>query len=271
MRAEEGEDHLVALVQANFSLQKLGIGMDALGMSVTTLAGITVLWYGGHRVLDGALTIGQLMFFYSLLGYLLEPLQRLAAVNLKIQDALVAVDRLYQIMDLEAEPIGDRNRVRFEGVREAIELQDVGFRYGCRGPVLDRLNLRIPAGRTVAIVGESGSGKSTLLKLLMGFYGPTAGRIVIDGVDLGDFELASLRGRIGLVAQDPFIFNGTLLENIALGRPGAPREDVIAAARMAGLDEFIAGLPERYEPVIGERGANLSGGQRQRLAIARAL
>jgi ATP-binding cassette, subfamily C, bacteriocin exporter len=271
VRAEEGEDHLVALVRANFSLQKLGIGMDTLGMFVTTLAGIAVLWYGGHRVLDGALTIGQLMFFYSLLGYLLEPLQRLAAVNLKIQDALVAVDRLYQIMDLEAEPIGDRNKVRFEGVREAIELQDVGFRYGCRGLVLDRLNLRIPAGRTVAIVGESGSGKSTLLKLLMGFYSPTAGRILIDGVDIGDFELASLRGGIGLVAQDPFIFNGTLLENIALGRPGATREEVIAAAHMAGLDEFIAGLPERYETVIGERGANLSGGQRQRLAIARAL
>jgi HlyB family type I secretion system ABC transporter len=270
-RAEEGEGYLVALVQATFSLQKLGIGMDTLGMFMTTLAGVVVLWYGGHRVMAGALTIGQLMFFYSLLGYLLEPLERLASVNLKIQDALVAVDRLYQIMDLEAEPIGAPKAVRFEGVREAIELQDVGFRYGCRGPVLEQLNLRIPAGRTVAIVGESGSGKSTLLKLLMGFFHPTAGRLLIDGVDLRDYELASLRGRIGLVAQDPFIFTGTLLENIALGRPGATREEVIAAARTAGLDEFIAGLPERYETVIGERGANLSGGQRQRLAIARAL
>ena len=123
----------------------------------------------------------------------------------------------------------------------------------------------------MAIVGESGSGKSTLLKLLMGFYDPTEGRILIDGVDLRDFELASLRARIGLVSQEPFIFNGTMRENIALGRPGATREEVIAAARAAGLDEFIAGLPERYETVIGERGANLSGGQRQRLAIARAL
>jgi ATP-binding cassette subfamily B protein len=123
----------------------------------------------------------------------------------------------------------------------------------------------------VAIVGESGSGKSTLLKLLMGFYSPTAGRILIDGIDLRDFELASLRDRIGLVAQDPFLFKGTLLENIALGRPGAPRGEIIAAARAAGLDEFIVGLPERYETAIGERGANLSGGQRQRLAIARAL
>src|SRR6185436_5148245 len=140
-RAEEGEDHLVALIRATFSLQKLGISIDTLGMLVTTVAGIVILWYGGHRVLDGALTIGQLMFFYSLLGYLLEPLQRLASVNLKIQDALVAIDRLYQILDLDVEPIGDRTKVKFEGVREAVELKDVGFRYGCRGPVLDRLNL----------------------------------------------------------------------------------------------------------------------------------
>src|SRR5262249_57186092 len=135
---------------------------------------------------------------------------RLAAVNLKLQDALVAVDRLYQIMDLEVEPIGDRKKVTFEGIREAIELQDAGFRYGRRGPVLDGLNLRIPSGRTVAIVGESGSGKSTLLKLLMSFYGPTAGRILIDGVDIRGFELASLRGRVGLWAPDPVLFRRTL-------------------------------------------------------------
>ena len=136
-RAEEGEARLVGLVQSCFSLQKLGISMNTLGMLVTTLAGIVVLWYGGHRVMAGALTIGQLMFFYTLLGYLLEPLERLASVNLKIQDALVAVDRLYQVMDLEVEPIGDRKKARFEGVREAIELQDVGFRYGCRANVLE--------------------------------------------------------------------------------------------------------------------------------------
>ena len=127
--------------------------------------------------MDGALTIGQLMFFYSLLGYLLEPLERLASVNLKLQDALVAVDRLYQVLDLEAEPLGDRT----EGDRSRASARpsscaDVGFRYGCRANVLERLNLRIPAGKTVAIVGESGSGKSTLLKLLMGFYAPTEGR-----------------------------------------------------------------------------------------------
>jgi ABC-type multidrug transport system fused ATPase/permease subunit len=137
--------------------------------------------------------------------------------------------------------------------------------------VLEQVTLRIPAGKTVAIVGESGSGKLTLLKLLMAFYAPTAGGILIDGVDIQDFALASLRSRIGLVSQDPFIFTGTLWENIALGRSGVTPEEVVAAARAAGLEAFIASLPERYETVIGERGANLSGGQRQRLAIARAL
>jgi ATP-binding cassette subfamily B protein len=137
--------------------------------------------------------------------------------------------------------------------------------------VLDKVNVQIPAGQPVAILGESGSGKSTLLKLLMGFYGPTEGRIRVDDVDLRDLELSSLRSRLALVAQEPFIFTGTLRENIALGRPAATLAEVMEAARAAGLEEFIAGLPERYETVIGERGANLSGGQRQRLAIARAL
>jgi ATP-binding cassette subfamily B protein len=271
LRAEEGEARLVRLSQSVFSLQKLGLRVDALGMFLTALAGLVILWYGGHRVMGGLLTIGQLMFFYSLLGYLLEPLQRLAAVNLKLQDALVAVDRLYQVLDLAAEQLSVGKKTAFAGVGEVIELKEVCFRYGCRANVLEKLSLCIRAGQTVAIVGESGCGKSTLLKLLMGYYAPTEGRILIDGVDLQDFELASLRGRVGLVTQEPFIFNGTVRDNIALGQPAAPLDAVMAAARAAGLEEFIAGLPERFETVIGERGTNLSGGQRQRLAIARVL
>jgi ATP-binding cassette subfamily B protein len=270
-RAEEGEGRLVRFVQSLFSLQKLDMSMGALGMLVTAVGGLAILWYGGHRVMDGVLTIGQLMFFYSLLGYLLDPLQRLSSVNLKIQDALVAVDRLYQVLDLEAEQSGEEKKARFQGVRTDIELREVSFKYGCRANVLEKVSLRIPAGGTIAIVGESGSGKSTLLKLLTGYYRPTEGHILIDGVDIRDFKLASLRSRIGLVSQDPFIFTGSLYENIALSRPGATLEEVLQAAREAGLGEFIASLPGRYETVIGERGANLSGGQRQRLAIARAL
>jgi ATP-binding cassette subfamily B protein len=194
LRAEEGEERLVGFVRAMFSLQKLSTSMSALGTFLTAIAGIVILWYGGCRVMDGVLTVGQLMFFYSLLGHLLAPLERLASVNLKIQDALVAVDRLFQVMDLELEAAGDGKKVPFRGVRTAVELQDLSFRYGCRANVLERVSLRIPAGRTVAVVGKSGSGKSTLLKLLQGFYAPTEGRIRVDGVDLQDFELASLRG-----------------------------------------------------------------------------
>ena len=271
LRAEEGEERLVGFIQSVFALEKLGLSMNALGMFLTALAGVVILWYGGHRVISGALTIGQLMFFYSLMTYMLEPLERLASVNLKIQGAMVAIDRLHQVMDLEAEPLCDTKKAKFTAVRDALELKGVGFRYACRANVLEQVDMIIPAGKTVAIVGESGSGKSTLLKLLNGFYLPTEGRLLIDGIDVRDYDLGSLRARIGLVSQDPFIFNGSVGQNIALGLPSSSLAEVAEAARAAGLDEFIAGLPERYETIIGERGANLSGGQRQRMAIARAL
>jgi ATP-binding cassette subfamily B protein len=270
-RAEQGEARLARLAQANFALQKLRMSMNTLGTLLTALAGLAVLWLGSHRVMAGAISAGQLMFFFAVLGFVFDPLQRLAGVTLNIQDALVAVDRLYQVLDLDHEQPDGRRKAAFAGVRRAVELRDVSFSYGCRSDVLVGVNLDIPAGRTTAIVGESGSGKSTLLKLLLGFYGPTRGQIRIDGTDLRDLDLASLRGRIGLVAQDPFVFNGTLRDNVALGRPGAPLEEVIEAVRAAGLEEFVNALPERYDTVIGERGANLSGGQRQRLAIARVL
>jgi ATP-binding cassette, subfamily C, bacteriocin exporter len=270
LRSEEGEHRLVALVQNFFAIQKLTISMTSIGGLLSGMAGIAILWYGGHRVIDGHLTIGELMFFYTLLGYMLGPLERLATVNLQLQDAMVAVDRLYQVLDIAAESTDDR-RAQFEEIREGIELRGVSFRYGCRSNVIDKLNLTIPAGATVAIVGESGCGKSTLLKLLMRFYDPTDGQVLIDGVDLRDFDLESLRRQVGIVSQEPFIFNGTLRDNIALGDPEADLNDIIAAARAAGLDDFINRLPDRFETILGERGANLSGGERQRLAIARAL
>jgi ATP-binding cassette subfamily B protein len=270
-RCEEGEARLVHLVQDLFGLETLGIRMGVLASFVTALAGIVILWYGGHRVINGALTIGQLLFFSTLLGYLLGPLERLASVNLKIQDALVAADRLYQVMDLEIEELGAGTKVKFQRVRRSIRLRKVSFRYGCRGNVLKQVSMRFPAGKVVAIVGESGSGKSTLLKLLQGFHHPTEGSVLIDRVDLRDYDLASLRECIGLVAQEPFLFSGSVRENIALGRPEATPEAVQKAARAAGLSEFIASLRDRFDTPLGERGANLSGGQRQRLAIARAL
>jgi ATP-binding cassette subfamily B protein len=270
-RAEQSEDRLVSFTQSTFSLQKLGLTMNGAATLVTSIAGLAVLWYGGHRVMAGKLSIGDLVFFNSLLAYLLEPLGRLASLNLQLQDALVAIDRLYQVLDVAPEQSDGKSRVAFHGVRKAIDLRDVSFSYGCRGNVLEHLDLRIPAGAKVAIVGESGSGKSTLLKLLLGYYAPTEGQVLVDDIDLRDMELASLRRGIGVVSQEPFIFNGTLRENIAIGRPDASLDEVIEATESAGLSQFVASLPQRYETIIGERGANLSGGQRQRLAIARAL
>ncbi|MGE0760137.1 MAG: peptidase domain-containing ABC transporter, partial [Pirellulaceae bacterium] len=231
-RVEEGEHRLVRLVQSLFSLQKLSISMGAVGSVISGLAGVIVLWYGGHRVVSGALTIGELMFFYTLVGYLLEPMERLAGVNAQVQDALVAVDRLYQVFEIPGERLDDR-KAAFRGVRDAIELRGVSFRYGCRDKVLDGVNLRIPAGATVAIVGESGCGKSTLLKLLTRLHDPVQGQILVDGVDLRDFDLGSLRSRCAVVSREPFIVSGTLRDNIALGAPQATLNVVIAAARAA--------------------------------------
>jgi ABC-type multidrug transport system fused ATPase/permease subunit len=169
------------------------------------------------------------------------------------------------------EALNTSKKRSFERIGQGLELQEVSFRYGCRSNVLDKVSLRIPAGQTVAILGESGSGKSTLLKLLMGFFEPTEGRVLFDQADMRDYDLESVRSHIGLVSQDPYIFNGTISDNIALGAPAATQDQIALAARAAGLEEFIGTLPERYETVIGERGANMSGGQRQRLAIARAL
>ena len=271
LRCQQRESRLTQLLGTTFSLQKLGLSMTQTGALVTGAAGIVVLWCGGHRVLTGALTIGQLMFFYTMLGYLLGPLERLASVNLQIQDALVAMNRLYEVLDLQLEKLYEPRKAEFQGVQKAIELRGVSFRYGCREPVLRGVDLRAPAGSTVAIVGESGSGKSTLLKLITRFYDPDEGSVSIDGMDLRDFQIGSLRAGIGIVSQDPFIFTGTIRDNIALGKQHAEMEQVVAAAKAAGLDSYISSLPQRYDTVIGERGANLSGGQRQRLAIARVL
>jgi ATP-binding cassette, subfamily C, bacteriocin exporter len=270
-RTQRGETRLVRMVQDIFGLQQLTISMSSTGTLVTGVAGIAILWYGGHRVMEGALTIGQLMFFHTMLGYMLSPLESLASANLNLQDALIAVDRLYQVLDVQPEPQSDSRKVALKRVGQGVQFQDVSFRYASRDHILRSINLDIPAGKTVAVVGESGSGKSTLLRLLLRFYNPTAGRILVDGVDMRDCDLPSLRSMIGWVAQEPFIFSGTIRENICLGYEQASMAEVIEAARCAGLEDFISGLPDRYETRIGERGANLSGGQRQRLAIARAL
>ncbi len=270
-RSDAADHRLVRLVQSVFSLQHASLRTNAAGTCVAGLAGVAILCYGGHRVLAGAISLGELMFFNTILSFLLEPLQRLASVHLQVQNALVAIERLDQILELETEPRRDPSRVRLGEIERSIRFEKVEFAYGCRGKVLDGLDLEIPAGTMVALVGESGAGKSTILKILQRFHVPGAGRILLDGIDLRDYDLEALRARIGVVSQEPFLFSGSIRENLAIGRPDAGVEELIAAARAARLDRFIDSLPQRYETRIGERGADLSGGQRQRFAIARVL
>jgi ATP-binding cassette subfamily B protein len=270
-RTQQVESRLVKLVQSMFTTDRLGLVLETITMVVGGAGTLAVLWYGGHRVIEGGVTIGTLMFFYTLAGYLFGPLERLAGVTLTVQDAAIALDRLWEVLCLDLEEKPKSLAARPAPIREALRFEAVRFAYGCRGEVLKGLDLDVPAGQVVAIVGESGCGKSTVCKLTSKFYEPTQGRILVDGTDLRDLPAAEWRRKIGYVAQDPHIFNGTIADNIRFGKPDASLEDVVRAARVAGLDGFIDTLPERYGTLIGERGVNMSGGQRQRLAIARAI
>jgi ABC-type multidrug transport system fused ATPase/permease subunit len=235
------------------------------------VAQATVLLLGGRMVVNGDLSFRSFFFFNVLVLMLVMPLRMLGMWIGQAQRATASGERIFEVMD-EDEEVSDRpdavdlppgdGRVRFEGV---------SFGYDEQRPVLEEIDLVLEPGRTVALIGHTGSGKTTLASLVPRFYDVTAGRITIDGLDIRDAKLVSLRREIGIVAQDPFLFSATVRENIAFGRPDATDEQVEEAARLAQAAEFIEELPDRYETVIGERGITLSGGQRQRIAIARAL
>jgi ABC-type multidrug transport system fused ATPase/permease subunit len=235
------------------------------------LAQAIVLLVGGRMVIRGDLGFGEFIAFNVLVVMMVMPLRMLGMWIGQSQRATASGERIFEVMD-EPELVSDRpsavdlpegdGRVRFEGV---------SFGYDERRPVLQDIDLELQPGRTVALIGHTGSGKTTLASLVPRFYDVTSGRITIDGLDVRDARLVSLRREIGIVAQDPFLFSATVRENIAFGRPDATDEKVEEAARLAQAAEFIDDLPDGYDTVIGERGITLSGGQRQRIAIARAL
>jgi ABC-type multidrug transport system fused ATPase/permease subunit len=235
------------------------------------VAQAAVLLVGGRMVANGTLDFGSFFTFNVLVLLLVLPLRMLGMWIGQAQRATASGERIFEVMD-ETEEITERP--------DAIELQDgdglvrfegVSFEYLEGRPVLQDIDLDLEPGRTIALIGQTGSGKTTLASLVPRFYDVTGGRVTVDGADVRDVKLVSLRRAIGIVAQDPFLFSATVLENIAFGAPEATREQVEEAARLAQADEFIAKLPDGYDTVIGERGITLSGGQRQRLAIARAL
>jgi ABC-type multidrug transport system fused ATPase/permease subunit len=230
-----------------------------------------VLAYGGVLYFDDAITIGTLFAFMLFLANFFDPIQALSQLFNTFLAASAALDKIFDVMDTRSElreADGARPLPQIEG---AVELSGVHFGYGEGAEVLHGIDLDVAAGQTVALVGHTGAGKSTLVKLLARFYDPTEGTIRIDGHDLRDVQVRSLRGQLGIVPQEGFLFATSIRENIAFGRPGASLADVQAAARAVGAHEFIAALPEGYETSVAERGAALSIGQRQLIAFARAL
>ncbi len=238
---------------------------------ISTGVTIAVLWTGSVLVVDQELTPGALMLFYSLVGYVLSPISSLITSNQTIQDALIAADRLFQIMDLERESDNSQKIVLTPEMIGHISFENVAFRYGSRKKVFESLHLTIEKGKTTAVIGESGSGKTTLISLMQHIYPIQEGQIRIGEFDIAQVTNESLRRMVGTVPQQIELFAGSIAENIALGDLYPDMQRIITLAEQLGLKEFIEKLPQNYMTYIGEHGASLSGGERQRLAIARAL
>jgi ATP-binding cassette subfamily B protein len=237
----------------------------------SNLAIALLLWYGGREVIAGALSVGELVAFNQYIFTLVMPVRMFGFLITMIQRATASSQRIFEVLDTTPE-VTDRPRaVPLPPVVGHVRFDRVSFGYEAGKPIIEDVELEALPGQTVAVLGGTGSGKSTLVHLIPRFYDVTAGAVLIDGYDVRDVTLESLRSQVAIVTQDTFLFSDTIRNNIAYGRPGAPYEEVAEAAKAAAIHDFIEGLPEKYDTVIGERGVGLSGGQKQRLAIARAL
>jgi subfamily B ATP-binding cassette protein HlyB/CyaB len=266
------EEQLAGYVAASFRVTNLGNVASQIVGFVSKLVSAAILYFGAKLVINGELSVGELIAFNLLAGRVSAPVLRLAQTWQDFHQARLSVARLGDILNTAPEPVYNPGRMALAAIRGDISFEHVTFRYRIDGPeILHDINLEVPAGQVIGIVGTSGSGKSTLAKLVQRLYLPESGRVLIDGVDITQVDPARLRRQIGVVLQDSVLFNCSVRDNIALVDPAVPAETVIAAARLAGAHDFILELPEGYDTVVGERGSGLSGGQRQRIAIARAL
>jgi subfamily B ATP-binding cassette protein MsbA len=260
------------LLHVNLRITRTTAFLPPLMEAVGGLALVCALFYGSYEIKQGLLTPGRFVSFLTALFLMYTPIKRLSQVNATLQGALAAGSRIFAVLDTHQE-IQEAPRARaFERMQRDVEYRDVGFRYADGdGAVLRRVNFKACAGEVVAIVGTSGAGKTTLVNLLPRFYDVSDGAILIDGVDVREATLRSLREQIGLVTQETVLFNDTVRANIAYGLDDVDEARIESAARAAFAHDFILDLPRRYDTPIGERGSRLSGGQRQRVAIARAI
>lgn len=267
------QDRYARYVSSGFKSVLTSTTAGSISNFLNKLSGLLLLWVGAYLVLQGQLTLGQLIAFRLIAGYTTSPLLRLIQLWQNFQETALSLERLGDILDTpqEVEQAG-RNNIPMPEIHGAVRYENVSFRFGSSGaPQLININLDFPAGTFVGIVGTSGAGKSTVTKLLPRLYEVDSGRILIDGYDISKVELYSLRCQIGVVLQDTLLFDGTVQENIALTMPDASAEEIIEAAKIACAHDFIMSLPQGYNTKVGERGSALSGGQRQRIAIARTV
>jgi len=241
---------------------------------LSALATGAILLYGGLRAIDGDVTVGVLVAFVAALNNFFDPIQQLSQVYTTYQSAMAGLDKIFGLLDVEPDLVDAPDAIELGPLRGEIELRGVSFCYGSGDDAafaVAGVSLTVPPGQTVALVGATGAGKSTIAKLVARFYDPTSGAVLVDGHDLRSVTQASLRSQLGIVPQEGFLFSGTIGENIAFGRRDASEQEIRAAARTVGADEFIAALEHGYETQVGERGTQLSAGQRQLVAFARAL
>jgi subfamily B ATP-binding cassette protein MsbA len=259
-------------VQSNIRLQNLRASTSQLIGLISMVGPVVVLWYGGLLVINGKLSIGQFVAYYSFLGMLIPPIGRLAQLTVAVQIAMVSAGRIFELLDLPAEDL--ESGALLDEITPTVKFEHVSFAYGERGETafrLDDVSFEVRPGEVLAIMGESGAGKTTLVNLLHRFYEPQSGRILIDGADIRRQNLSELRRAIGCVSHEDFVFNTTLLENIQFGAPEASFDEIIEASKAAGLHDFVQTLPDGYQTLVGDKGTRLSGGQRQRISIARAI
>ena len=265
------KDQIWQSFSVNMSLTKRAAWMSPLMYLIASCGIAIVLGYGTHLITSGQMTAGSFASFVTSLLLLYKPVKTLGGTLTGIQNIFVAMGRVFELFDLKPAIQDKTDAVELKGLNDRIELQNVWFEYVPNQPVLKNLSLTINKNETLAIVGNSGGGKSTLVNLIPRFYDINSGSIRIDGVDIRDFTINSLRHNIAMVFQDNFLFSGTIRENILMGNPDATDEELNQAIESAHLQEMIADLPDGLDTLLGERGLTLSGGQRQRVAIARAM
>ena len=245
--------------------------MSLSGAGLMGLVSALIMEFGGHKVLSGGMTLGQFFAFNIFLGLLVAPVFQIVAIGTQITEAITGLERTREILNETQEDDDPRRTVTLDRITGYVAMEDVSFAYDSRKEVLHEVSFQSEPGTVTALVGPSGAGKSTIIGLIAAFYVPKSGRVLVDGVDLATVKLNSYRTQLGVVLQETFLFDGTIRENVAFARPDASEDEVMAACRIARVDEFAESFEKKYDTVVGERGVKLSGGQKQRVSIARAI